>query len=153
VLEDPDDARKLRTGMTFTIPHVVLQEDPDDAKKLRTGMKFTNPRERLDYFAKALATRRVCVHTGAPQPMYKVEVQKIMKEFAKAKGDVEVNISESKQVRGAVMWVPMPMPNIFCPHCQPHFAPLHHQRKIRVVLQVSWGHSSAFAACSLNSGS
>ncbi|PSC72236.1 DNA-directed RNA polymerase II subunit 1 [Micractinium conductrix] len=64
---------------------MVLPEDP----KHKAAMKVRNPERRLRLWASLCQTRRVCEHTGGPQPTYRLEhgTLRIMAEFPKPKGD------------------------------------------------------------------
>lgn len=73
-------------------PPFSPQEDPNYKK----CMLYRNPERRLRAFTSACQSKRVCEHTGAPQPSYRLEhgTMKIMAEFPAPKGDEEVMAAE-----------------------------------------------------------
>ncbi|EFN55020.1 hypothetical protein CHLNCDRAFT_134851 [Chlorella variabilis] len=77
---------------------MVLPEDP----KYAQAMKVRNPERRLRVWTSLCQTRRVCEHTGGPQPTYRLEhgTMRIMAEFPQPKGedeDMGVEAMERKQ--------------------------------------------------------
>ncbi|KAL4452229.1 hypothetical protein ABPG75_007891 [Micractinium tetrahymenae] len=76
---------------------MVLPEDP----KYKAAMKVRNPERRLRVWAGLCQTKRVCEHTGGPQPTYRLEhgTMKIMAEFPKPKADDDEMAAEAVQER------------------------------------------------------
>lgn len=71
------------------------QEDP----KYKAAMKVRNPERRLRVWASLCQTKRVCEHTGGPQPTYRLEhgTMKILAEFPKPKADDDDLAAEAVQ--------------------------------------------------------
>lgn len=81
-------------------PLSPTQEDP----KYKAAMKVRNPERRLRVWASLCQTKRVCEHTGGPQPTYRLEhsTLKIMAEFPRPKADDDELASEAVQERKIV---------------------------------------------------
>ena len=58
----------------------------DDAK-YKQAMRARNPELRLKAFLALCGSKRVCEHTGGPQPQYRMDGMRIMAEFPKPKDD------------------------------------------------------------------
>lgn len=67
-------------------------------------MKVRNPERRLRVWASLCQVKRVCEHTGGPQPTYRLEhgTMKIMAEFPKPKADDDELAAEAVQERKIV---------------------------------------------------
>ncbi|GAB4819036.1 hypothetical protein N2152v2_006082 [Parachlorella kessleri] len=63
---------------------------PDDPK-YKLASKIRNPERRLKAFTAYCQTKKVCEHTGGPQPTYRLEhgTMKILAEFPQPKGEDE----------------------------------------------------------------
>jgi hypothetical protein len=79
---------------------LCAQEDP----KYKQAAKVRNCEKRLRAFTQLCQTKKVCEHTGGPQPTYRLEhgTMKIQAEFPAPKGDDEemmgMESMERKQV-------------------------------------------------------
>ena len=58
----------------------------DDAR-YKQAMSKRSPEARLRAFLALCGSKRVCEHTGGPQPAYRVDGMRIMAEFPKPKDD------------------------------------------------------------------
>lgn len=63
-------------------------------------MRVRNPERRLRAFTSVCQSKRVCEHTGGPQPTYRLEhgTMKIMAEFPKPKDDDDEGIAMMEAV-------------------------------------------------------
>ena len=60
---------------------------PQDDAKYKQAMRARNPELRLKAFLALCGSKRVCEHTGGPQPQYRMDGMRIMAEFPKPKDD------------------------------------------------------------------